>query len=110
MRVGITRDNFNKEVVNSDKPVIVDVWASWCMPCKMMDNVLTTVENNLGTKVKFVSLEMDVENDDFVKTFGISSIPTLLVYNKGVEVKRQIGVCAPQTIISFMQEFIDGQN
>jgi thioredoxin 1 len=84
----VTDANFKSEVIESDKPVLVDFWAPWCGPCRMVAPIVDELSEEYDGKVKFVKLNTD-DNVQTASAFGIRSIPTLLVF-KGGEVAGQI--------------------
>jgi thioredoxin 1 len=84
----VTDANFATEVIKSDKPVLVDFWAPWCGPCRMVAPIVDELSEEYDGKVKFVKLNTD-DNVQTASQFGIRSIPTLLVF-KGGEVAGQI--------------------
>ena len=85
-----TDQNFEQEVLKSDKPVLVDFWAPWCAPCRAVAPVLEDLQGEMKEKVKIVKINVD-ENHDTAQKFGITSIPTLLVFKNGEMVDRTIG-------------------
>lgn len=101
MAVQVTSANFEAEVVNSDKPVLVDFWASWCGPCKMLLPIVEQVSEEV-TDFKVVKINTD-DNQDLAMKFGIRTIPTLLVFKNGVEVKRSVGVIPKEEILSLVR-------
>ena len=86
--VKATDDNFHKEVLDSDIPVLVDFWAPWCGPCKMLAPTLEEISRENNGKIKIVKINID-ENQEMAAKFGIRSIPTMMIFNKG-ELKNQI--------------------
>ena len=97
MVVKITNDNFEEEVLKSDKPVLLDFWADWCGPCKMMAPVFHTVADELNGEVDFFSVDVDEnpgldEEAALALKYQIMSIPTLVVMKKGVFEGKSIGV------------------
>ena len=90
MEVKLTKDNFEEEVINSSIPVVVDFWAEWCMPCKMVAPVLEELDRDYDGKVKFAKLNVDEQND-LATRYNVVSIPTLFVFHKGKVVKQQVG-------------------
>ncbi|HII71239.1 TPA: thioredoxin [Candidatus Woesearchaeota archaeon] len=82
--------NFDKDVMKSDKPVIVDFWASWCGPCRMMAPVFEELSKEYAGKVKFVKCNVE-DNQEKPDQYGIQGIPSLVVFNKGKEVERLVG-------------------
>lgn len=97
MVLHITKDNFEKEIKQSKTPVIVDFWAEWCGPCKMMGPVFEEISKDYAGKLKFVKVDTDKEHD-VAENFDISGIPTLIVLNKGEEVDRIVGF-APKPML-----------
>ena len=85
----ITGDNFEKEVIKSDKPVAIDFWAIWCGPCKVMSPLFDELSKEMKD-VKFAKLNVD-DNEEIASRFSVMGIPTFLVFNKGKEVGRFVG-------------------
>lgn len=94
----ITGDNFESEVLKSDKPVILDFYADWCGPCKMMSPVIDSISEELGDKVKVGKVNSD-EEMDLAEQFGIMSIPTIIVFKNGAVDKTFVGVTEKSQII-----------
>src|ERR1043166_4814738 len=89
--VELTSANWESEVVNSDKPVMVDVWAPWCGPCRMLAPTVDRLADQFAGKVKVGKLNTD-DNQDIAVQFGISGIPALLVFKDGKEKERVVGL------------------
>lgn len=85
----VSESNFEKEVLKSDKPVVVDFWAPWCGPCKMIAPVFEKMSHEMKN-VKFVKLNVD-ENTQLAQQNGVMGIPCLIVYKNGEEVDRVVG-------------------
>lgn len=83
-------NNFRNEVLIPNTPVVVDFWAPWCCPCKMLTPVLDKLSNELSNKVKFVKVNID-SNPLIAQSFNISSIPTLLIFKNGQLEKNLVG-------------------
>ncbi len=88
--IEVTDDNFQTEVLDSDKPVVVDFWAPWCGPCRMVAPVLDEMSQEMGDKIKFVKLNTD-ENQNTAAKYQIMAIPSLLIFQKGQEKERVVG-------------------
>jgi thioredoxin 1 len=90
MEVTITKDNFESEVTNSDVPVLLDFWADWCMPCKMVAPVLEELDGEYNGKIKIGKVDVDSQAE-LASKYNIVSIPTLLLMKNGDVVKQQVG-------------------
>jgi thioredoxin 1 len=90
----VSDSSFETEVLKATGPVVVDFWAEWCGPCRMIAPALDAISEKMGDKVKIVKLNVD-ENPNTASKYGIMSIPTLLVFKGGQMVSRQVGA-APQ--------------
>ena len=83
-----TDETFDQDVIQSDIPVLLDFWADWCGPCKMLAPTLEEISRENNGKIKIVKINID-ENQEMAGKFGIRSIPTMMIFNKG-ELKNQI--------------------
>lgn len=100
MALEITSSNFDKEVLDSDKPVLVDFWAAWCNPCKMVGPVIEEISQE-ATDFKVVKVNID-ENPDIASRYNIMSIPTIGLFKDGQLVKQSIGVQPKEQILSLL--------
>ena len=82
MAIEITNQNFEREVLQSDVPVLLDFWASWCGPCRMLSPVVEEILNEYFSKIKVGKVNVD-EQSELAQKFGIMSIPTLMVFKDG---------------------------
>ncbi len=103
--IELNQNNFDHVVVNSEIPVIVDFWAPWCSPCKMMAPIFNEVSQKYPLKALFVKVNTELEQSLGVK-YNIRSIPTLVIYKNGIEKKRVSGALDPLKLSSFINENI----
>jgi thioredoxin 1 len=89
--------DFESEVLKASGPVVVDFWAEWCGPCRMIAPALEEIAGSLGAKVKIVKLNVD-ENPHTAQKYGIMSIPTLMIFKNGEMAARQIGAAPKQKL------------
>lgn len=95
--INIDKDNFSKIVLESDLPVIVDFWAPWCGPCKLIAPHLETLAKEMEGKLIVAKLNTD-ENPEIATNYQISGIPTLMLFKKGEVVDRMVGALPLETI------------
>lgn len=86
----VNTDNFKKEVLESDVPAVVDFWAEWCMPCRMIAPVVDELSKDYKGKVKFIKINID-NNTELATSLQILSIPVLILFKNGKEIKRITG-------------------
>ncbi len=91
MALEITDANFEEMVLQSDKPVLVDFWAAWCGPCRMVGPIIDEVSNDYADKAVVGKMDVDA-NQEFAAKYGVRNIPTVLVFQNGEVVGRQVGV------------------
>ena len=104
--IKLTEQNFENEVLNSDKPVLVDFWATWCGPCKMLAPVMEELSEELSGKAEFYNADSD-ENMGLAQEYRIVSIPAVIVLKDGVEVARTVGFQPKDAMRSFIEEHLN---
>lgn len=97
----ITKDNFEQEVLKSDKKVLVDFWASWCGPCRMLSPIIDEIAKETD-KVKVGKVNVD-EESDLATQFAVMSIPTLILFENGKPIKQTVGVQSKTAILNMIE-------
>jgi thioredoxin 1 len=97
----ITRENFEREVMNSDKPVLIDFWAPWCGPCRMLSPTISDIAEDFKDKVKVGKVNVD-EEEELAAMFRVSSIPLLVVMKDGKVVNSAVGVRPKDQIVNML--------
>ena len=103
MEVILTVENFETEVLKSEIPVLVDFWATWCGPCRMIAPVIEEIAEDYQGKLKVGKINVDEQGELAVK-YGISSIPTLLLFKGGEVVKKTLGYMPKEAVVKFIEE------
>lgn len=102
--IKVGKDNFEKEVLQSDLPVLVDFWAPWCAPCRMIEPHVEEIAKEYEGKLKVCKLNTD-ENPDLAMKLEVVSIPTLMIFKNGNEIKRIVGALPKRTIEQYIKDF-----
>jgi thioredoxin len=103
--ISATAENFEQEVLKSDVPVIVDFWAEWCVPCKMIHPILDEIAGEYDGKLKVAKVNVD-DQGELASQYNIISIPTLLLFKEGTVINQQIGAGPKQTIEKLFKDHI----
>lgn len=101
MEITLTKDNFETEVLQSDVPVLVDFWATWCGPCRMVAPIVEEIAQEYDGKVKVCKADVD-ENEDLAMEYGVMSIPTLMVFKNGALDQTQVGFCTKEQLLEML--------
>lgn len=101
----LSQDNFEQEVMQSDQPVLVDFWAPWCGPCRMITPVVEELAQDYQGKLKVGKINVD-ENQSIAGKYQVMSIPTLIVFKQGEPAKRMLGYQPKESLEDSLKEFI----
>ncbi|MBO5532383.1 MAG: thioredoxin [Fibrobacter sp.] len=99
--MNITKNNFEQEVLHSDKPVLIDFWAPWCGPCRMLSPVISEIAEEYGDKIKVCKVNVDDEGE-LAASFNVMSIPTLVVVKDGKVTNSAVGVRPKAQIVEMI--------
>lgn len=102
----LTDQNFSEEVLKSQKPILVDFWAEWCMPCQMIAPILQEIAEELGEKIKIGKLDVD-KNHLISANFSIDAIPALILFKEGKVMQRFVGVQSKEIIKEAIDSVIE---
>lgn len=101
--VTINKSNFEKEILNSDKPVLLDFWAGWCGPCKMLSPVLSEIAEEYSDTVKIAKVNVD-EETELAMNFRVSSIPMLVLFKDGKVISTSVGYRPKNEIVNELKK------
>ena len=99
--MNITKNNFEQEVLHSDKPVLIDFWAPWCGPCRMLSPVISEIAEEYGDRIKVCKVNVDDEGE-LAASFNVMSIPTLVVVKDGKVTNSAVGVRPKAQIVEMI--------
>ena len=105
--IDVNEDNFDSVVIDSDKPVLVDFWAEWCGPCKMLTPTINAISEEYSDKSVVVKVNVD-ESPSIATKYGIRSIPSLLFFNKGEVSEQRVGAVSKEELTSVLDKLIEG--
>lgn len=105
MTIQITDATFEQEVLNADVPVLLDFWAPWCGPCRMVAPILDELSEEFAGRAKIVKMNVD-DNQETAAKFGIRSIPTLILFKNGEAVKTQVGALPKTQLAALIEEVL----
>lgn len=103
--VTVDADSFKAEVLNSDRPVLVDFWATWCGPCKMVAPVLEEIAGENPDKITVAKLDID-QNPSVARDYQVMSVPTLLLFSNGEPVKQIVGAKPKAALLSDLSDYL----
>lgn len=96
-------NNSFQNIINSDKPVLIDFYATWCGPCQILGPILIDVKESLGDTVSIIKIDVD-KNQEIAAQYQVRGVPTMMLFQKGKQLWRQSGVMAKQDIVKVIQE------
>ncbi|MFY9589238.1 thioredoxin [Rickettsia endosymbiont of Halotydeus destructor] len=105
MTNNVTDNSFEEEVLKSDLPVVVDFWAEWCGPCKMLTPIIEELSQELQSKVKILKMNIE-ENPEIPSKYGIRSIPTLILFKEGKQVDIKIGAPEKKALLEWINKSV----
>jgi thioredoxin 1 len=103
----VSDGSFEKDVLQSDKPVLVDFWAAWCAPCRMLAPTVEAVAEQYSSKARVVKLNVD-DNPSISQRYGIKGIPTLILFKGGKEEERVVGATSKEAIARMIDKHVGG--
>ena len=103
--LSVLQEDFDKEVLGQSGPVLVDFWAEWCGPCRMLAPTIEAIADEMAGKVKVCKVNVD-SAQDLARKYGIMTIPTVIVFKNGEEKERSIGLVNKSAILSLVEKYI----
>ena len=104
----VNDNSFEKDVLGANKPVLVDFWAEWCAPCRMLAPTVAAVAEHYGESASVVKLNVD-DNPSTAQRYGIKGIPTLILFRDGKEVERVVGATSKESITRMVEKYVSAR-
>ena len=101
----VTDSSFEQDVLQSTKPVLVDFWAEWCAPCRMLGPIIDQIASEFASSATVVKLNVD-DNTASAQRYGIKGIPTLILFSEGKEVERVVGATSKDSITRIIEKYV----
>lgn len=98
-------NNFERDVLNNDKVVLLDFFGSWCMPCKMLSGILEDVNKKIGNQVDIIKIDVD-DNMNIAKRYGVLTVPTMVVVIGGEDVEKVVGFRQEKQVLELVKKYI----
>jgi len=105
MAIIFTKENFQKEVLESEMPVLVDFWATWCAPCRALGPIIEEIAQEFEGKFKIGKLNVD-ENEEIAQAYQIFSVPTLIIFKQGQKIDERVGALPKQAIVDWLKKYL----
>ena len=103
--INLNSNNFNEELTNTDKLVLIDFYATWCGPCQMLSPIVSEIANDYSNSVKVCKVDID-QNQDLAIRYNIMSVPTLIFLKKGKIIKSSVGYCPKPELESIIKDLL----
>ena len=103
--INLNSNNFNEEITNTDKLVLIDFFATWCGPCKMLSPIISEIANEYSNSVKVCKVNVD-ENQDLALKYSVTSIPTLIFLKNGKILNISVGLCSKVELVKMINELL----